>query len=84
MFHSSTNEMELACEQWLTARDQFRRRAGAKVLDEFWEAEHRLFAAFALDWEGCDEHALCKAYNQFRQLLVKQHDDCERKRGNPL
>jgi hypothetical protein len=84
MFHSSTNEMELASEQWLTARDQFRRRAGSKSLDGFWEAEHRLFAAFAMDWAGTDGRVLGRAYDQFRQVLVKQHDDCDRKRGNPL
>ena len=84
MFHTPTNEMELACEQWLVARDQFRCRAGAEVLDNWWEAEHRLFAAFVIDWTGTDERALCKAYDQFRQLLAKQHDDSERRTRNSI
>jgi hypothetical protein len=79
MFYAPRNEMELACKQWLMARDQFRRRVGSKTLDEFWDAEHRLFAAFAKDWRGTDGRVLGGAYDQFRQLLAKRHDDRERK-----
>jgi hypothetical protein len=70
----SKHEMELACEQWLKARERFMTSFGAEPPQPYRLASERLFAAFVRDWPGDDFPALSRAFQEFRQALVETHD----------
>ena len=67
-------EMEIACDQWLKARECFMKSFAVKPLEQYRRASERLFAAFASDWPNEDYPSLSKAFRTFRQMLVEIHD----------
>ena len=71
-----THQQDLcqAIERWLDARERFGGGNGiGSTLNEYWEADRCLLAAFADEWQGC-EIILADAFRHFRKALVHDHD----------
>jgi hypothetical protein len=71
-----TQEQDLhqAIERWLDARECFGGGNGiGRTLNEYWEADRCLLAAFADGWQG-GEIILADAFHHFRKVLVQDHE----------
>lgn len=66
-------ELQLAIEQWLHARDHFHGGNGIGTLDEFWDAHRRLVVAFTAGWSG-DQKLFSEAYHNFLRALVQGYE----------
>jgi len=66
-----------AC-QWVEARERFLKETGRFALDEYQQANEWLYVAFAEGWKAADEKTICKAFCDFRKVLMQEAD-----RGNP-
>jgi hypothetical protein len=60
--------------QWLEARADFYEGSRGEALAAYCDADRRLCAAFAADWEGKDPALLSRGYCAFQQMLTANLD----------
>jgi hypothetical protein len=74
MTPTQDQDLHQAIERWLDARQCFGGgNAIGRTLNEYWEADRHLLAAFADGWQG-GEIILADAFHHFRKILVQDHE----------
>lgn len=74
-------EMRQSIAQWLEARADFYEGGSGEALAAYSDADRRLCAAFAAEWEGKDPALLSRAYCDLQEVLTANSDRIPRGEG---